>query len=80
MDRGVLWATVQRVTKSRTQLKRLSTKSLDIGKKILFLATIVIESAVISVLPSITWRWLNPSTFPPPNHLLNKNIIIDFQV
>ena len=51
-------------------------------KKKIFLATAVIdiESAVISVLPSITWRWLNPSTFPPPNHCLNKNIIFDFQV
>ena len=56
MDRGTWWATVPRVTKSQIQLKQLSTKSLDIGKKkkILFLATTVTESAVISVLPSIT--------------------------
>ena len=79
MDRGAWQATVYRVTKSRTQLKRLSTKSLDVGKKILFLATTVIESAVISVLPNITWRWLNPSTFPPPNHLLNKKSLLIFK-
>ena len=38
MDRGVLWATIHGVTKSRTQLKRLSTCSCMLSgmKNLLF--------------------------------------------
>ena len=32
MDRGAWWATVYRVTKSQTQLKRLSTYSVTVGR------------------------------------------------